>query len=213
MYLENKSNLEIELSQTSAQAHQGRSSLRSPEAVAGNFGELRLLQGISDQRESQKLQRAAVLPSGQCVIHTENQFVPICQEDGYVLSLLRKYLSNLLIWRQEWLNLVDLCLKGWSQTKHTDNPPHRGKAVPYIQVDQSGSVSSDCGFKIYQATPSLLHEYFMRCQSDWSQNLNGSDSLIVSLWYRIVQLYFLHCHWYKLLLEIWKGHYWCKTQH
>lgn len=76
MYLENKSNLEIEMSQTSAQGHQGRGSLRSPEGVAGNFGELRLLEGISERRETQKLQQSA----GQCVIHTEG-FVPIRQED------------------------------------------------------------------------------------------------------------------------------------
>ncbi|XP_029939202.1 P protein [Salarias fasciatus] len=82
MYLENKSNLEMEMSQTSAQGHQGRSSLRSPEAVAGNFGELRLLQGISERRDTQKLQQSAVLPSGQCVIHTEG-FVPVRQEDGF----------------------------------------------------------------------------------------------------------------------------------
>ncbi|XP_039985034.1 P protein [Xiphias gladius] len=87
MYLENKSNLEIEMSQTSAQGHQGRSSLRSPEAVAGNFGELRLLQGISERRETQKLQQSAVLPSGQCVIHTEG-FVPVRKEDGHNFSVV-----------------------------------------------------------------------------------------------------------------------------
>lgn len=83
MYLENQSNLEIEMSQTPAQSHQARNSLRSPEAVAGNFGELRLLQDISQSRETQKLQQAAVLPAGQCVIHAEG-FVPVRQEDGYV---------------------------------------------------------------------------------------------------------------------------------
>eukprot|EP00064_Thunnus_orientalis_P012194 superscaffoldBa00001841_g12228 len=87
MYLENKSNLEIEMSQASAQGHQGRNSLRSPEAVAGNFGELRLLQGISERRETQKLQQSAVLPSGQCVIHTEG-FVPVRQEDGITYMTL-----------------------------------------------------------------------------------------------------------------------------
>ncbi|XP_026201875.1 P protein isoform X2 [Anabas testudineus] len=87
MYLENKSNLEIEMSQTSAQGHQARSSLRSPEAVAGNFGELRLLQGISERRDTQKLQQAAVLPSGQCIIHTEG-FVPVRQEDGHNFSVV-----------------------------------------------------------------------------------------------------------------------------
>ncbi|KAI3369046.1 hypothetical protein L3Q82_026013, partial [Scortum barcoo] len=87
MYLENKSNLEMEMSQTSAQGHQGRSSLRAPEAVAGNFGELRLLQGISERRDTQKLQQSAVLPSGQCVIHTEG-FVPVRQEDGHSFSVV-----------------------------------------------------------------------------------------------------------------------------
>lgn len=66
MYLENKS--EMEMSQAAAQGHQ---------AVAGNFGELRLLQGISESRDTQKLQQSA----GQCVIHTEG-FVPVRQEDG-----------------------------------------------------------------------------------------------------------------------------------
>ncbi|XP_044056235.1 P protein [Siniperca chuatsi] len=87
MYLENKSNLEIEMSQTSAQGHQGRSSLRSPEAVAGNFGELRLLQGISERRDTEKLQQSAVLSSGQGVIHTEG-FVPVRQEDGHNFSVV-----------------------------------------------------------------------------------------------------------------------------
>lgn len=82
MYLENKSNLEIEMSQTSAQSHQARNSLRLPEAVAGNFGELRLLQGISENRDTQKLQPSAVLPAAQCVIHTDG-YVPVRQEDGY----------------------------------------------------------------------------------------------------------------------------------
>ncbi|CAK6956211.1 P protein isoform X2 [Scomber scombrus] len=87
MYLENKGNLEIEMSQASAQGHQGRNSLRSPEAVAGNFGELRLLQGISERRETQKLQQSAVLPSGQCVIHAEG-YVPVRQEDGSSFSMV-----------------------------------------------------------------------------------------------------------------------------
>uniref|UniRef100_A0A673CV55 Oculocutaneous albinism II n=1 Tax=Sphaeramia orbicularis TaxID=375764 RepID=A0A673CV55_9TELE len=87
MYLENKSNLEIEMSQTSAPGHQGRSSLRTPESVAGNFGELRLLQGISERRDTQKLQQSAVLPSGQCVIQTEG-FVPVRQEDGHNFSVV-----------------------------------------------------------------------------------------------------------------------------
>uniref|UniRef100_A0A8D3BE34 OCA2 melanosomal transmembrane protein n=1 Tax=Scophthalmus maximus TaxID=52904 RepID=A0A8D3BE34_SCOMX len=87
MYLENKSNLEMEMSQAAAQGHQGRGSLRSPEAVAGNFGELRLLQDISERIETQKLQQSAALPSGQCVIHTEG-FVPVRQEDGHNFSVV-----------------------------------------------------------------------------------------------------------------------------
>ncbi|XP_070817027.1 P protein [Chaetodon trifascialis] len=87
MYLENKSNLDIEMSQTSAQGHSSRNSLRTPEAVAGNFGGLRLLQGISERRDTQKLQQSAVLPSGQCVIHTEG-FVPVRQEDGHSFSVV-----------------------------------------------------------------------------------------------------------------------------
>uniref|UniRef100_A0A3B3ZI98 Citrate transporter-like domain-containing protein n=1 Tax=Periophthalmus magnuspinnatus TaxID=409849 RepID=A0A3B3ZI98_9GOBI len=78
MYLENKSNLEIEMSQASAQG-QGR-SLRGPEGE--NFGELRLLQGMSDRRDTQKLQQ-----SGQCVIHAEG-FVPVRQEDGHNFSIV-----------------------------------------------------------------------------------------------------------------------------
>uniref|UniRef100_A0A3P9JFG8 Oculocutaneous albinism II n=2 Tax=Oryzias latipes TaxID=8090 RepID=A0A3P9JFG8_ORYLA len=85
MYLENKSNLEMEMTQTSASGHQCRSSLRPPEAVAGNFGELRLLQGISENGDTQKLQQSSVLPSGQCVIHTEG-FVPVRKEDRHSFS-------------------------------------------------------------------------------------------------------------------------------
>lgn len=72
------------MTQASAQG-QGR-SLRGPEG--GNFGELRLLQGMSEcRRETQKLQQSAVLPAGQCVIHTEG-FVPVRQEDGHGFSIV-----------------------------------------------------------------------------------------------------------------------------
>ncbi|XP_069378579.1 P protein [Paralichthys olivaceus] len=101
MYLENKSNLEIEMSQTSAQGHQGMSSLRSPQAVAANFGELRLLQDISERIETQKLQQSAVLPSGQCVIHTEG-FVPVRQEDGHNFSVV-----NILRGKSNSANLTE----------------------------------------------------------------------------------------------------------
>ncbi|XP_062251810.1 P protein [Platichthys flesus] len=101
MYLENKNNLEIEMSQTTAQGHQGMSSLRSPQAVAANFGELRLLQDISERMDTQKLQQSAVLPSGQCVIHTEG-FVPVRQEDGHNLSAV-----NILRGKTKSANLTE----------------------------------------------------------------------------------------------------------
>uniref|UniRef100_A0A8C6TC64 Oculocutaneous albinism II n=1 Tax=Neogobius melanostomus TaxID=47308 RepID=A0A8C6TC64_9GOBI len=83
MYLENKNNLEMEMTQASAQG-QGR-SLRGPEGA--NFGELRLLQGMSEHRDTQKLQQSVKLPAGQCVIHTEG-FVPVRQEDGHGFSVV-----------------------------------------------------------------------------------------------------------------------------
>lgn len=107
MYLENKSNLEIEMSQTSPQDHQGRSSLRSPEAVAGNFGELRLLQGISERRDTQKLQQSAVLPSGQCIKHSEG-FVPVRQEDGYDYWKCYYFLLLLTSQNNKWAHLFIL---------------------------------------------------------------------------------------------------------
>ncbi|XP_046893283.1 P protein [Hypomesus transpacificus] len=84
MYLENKSTLEM--SQPSSQAHQGRAALRSAEAVAGNFGELRLLQGMSGRREAQKLQQQAAAgpPTRHCIIHTEG----FHQDDGHNISMV-----------------------------------------------------------------------------------------------------------------------------
>uniref|UniRef100_A0AAQ4NRF5 OCA2 melanosomal transmembrane protein n=1 Tax=Gasterosteus aculeatus aculeatus TaxID=481459 RepID=A0AAQ4NRF5_GASAC len=68
MYLENQT--EMEMSPASAQGHQGRS-----------FGDLRLLQGISERRDAQK-------PAG-CVIHAEG-FVPVRPDDGFsVVNILR----------------------------------------------------------------------------------------------------------------------------
>ncbi|XP_061681550.1 P protein isoform X2 [Syngnathoides biaculeatus] len=78
MYLENKSNLDLEMSQAPVPVRQG----------AGNFGELRLLEGISERRETQKLQRqSAGLPAGQCVIHADG-FVPAHQEDGHNFNVV-----------------------------------------------------------------------------------------------------------------------------
>jgi len=70
MYLENKSNIEVEMSQTGGQAHSSRVGSRKSDTVAGNFDELRLLEGFSGKRETQKLQQAAAMPSGHCMIYT-----------------------------------------------------------------------------------------------------------------------------------------------
>ncbi|KAI5615994.1 P protein isoform X3, partial [Silurus asotus] len=67
MYLENKNNLEMEVSQTGAQGHQ------KSEAVAENFDELRLLEGFSKRTETQKLLQAAAVPPGHHIIYTEHQ--------------------------------------------------------------------------------------------------------------------------------------------
>uniref|UniRef100_A0A8C2WJ68 OCA2 melanosomal transmembrane protein n=1 Tax=Cyclopterus lumpus TaxID=8103 RepID=A0A8C2WJ68_CYCLU len=66
MFLENKNNLEMEMAQASAQGLQGRGSLRSPEVVAGDFGELRLLEGISERRDAHKLQSKVTSCSFEC---------------------------------------------------------------------------------------------------------------------------------------------------
>ncbi|XP_031430379.1 P protein [Clupea harengus] len=69
MYLENKPNLETEMSQVGAQGQQGRVGHRKSEAMVENFDELRLLEGFSDRRETQKLLQAAAMPSGHCAIY------------------------------------------------------------------------------------------------------------------------------------------------
>ncbi|XP_052323867.1 P protein isoform X2 [Oncorhynchus keta] len=79
MYLENKSDLDLK-SPAAAPGLQGRSSLRTAEAVAGgygevagNFGGLRLLEGFSGRIESQKLQQASARSPGSCVMHAEDR--------------------------------------------------------------------------------------------------------------------------------------------
>ncbi|XP_053491887.1 P protein isoform X1 [Ictalurus furcatus] len=67
MYLENKSNLEMEMAQTGAQGHQ------KSEAVAGNFDELCLLEGFSKRIKTQKLLQAAAVPPGHHIIYTDHQ--------------------------------------------------------------------------------------------------------------------------------------------
>ncbi|KAJ3599427.1 hypothetical protein NHX12_033390 [Muraenolepis orangiensis] len=76
MYLENKGSLELELSPgASGQGPRG-------DVAGGNFGELRLLEGFSERRQTQKLQLNAT-PPGTCVLHADG-YVPVRSGDGYV---------------------------------------------------------------------------------------------------------------------------------
>ncbi|XP_066562187.1 P protein [Amia ocellicauda] len=81
MYLENKNKLEMELTQKVAQTHQALNGHRTPEAVAGNFGELRLLQGFSEMRETQKLHQSEAIAPSQCVVY-EDDFSPVEEESN-----------------------------------------------------------------------------------------------------------------------------------
>lgn len=57
----------MEIPQTGAQGHQKSG------AVAGNFDELRLLEGFSKRTETQKLLQAAAVPPGHHIIYTDHQ--------------------------------------------------------------------------------------------------------------------------------------------
>ncbi|RXN08008.1 hypothetical protein ROHU_011694 [Labeo rohita] len=83
MYLENKSNIEVEMSQTGGQGHSSRVGRRKSDTVAGNFDELRLLEGFSGKRETQKLLQAAAVPSGHCIIYTD-----VHQDDRHSFSMV-----------------------------------------------------------------------------------------------------------------------------
>ncbi|XP_073708657.1 P protein [Garra rufa] len=83
MYLENKSNIEVEMSQTGGQGHSSRVGRRKSDTVAGNFDELRLLEGFSGKRETQKLLQAAAMPSGHCIIYTD-----VHQDDRHSFSMV-----------------------------------------------------------------------------------------------------------------------------
>ncbi|XP_059416114.1 P protein-like [Carassius carassius] len=83
MYLENKSNIEVEISPTGGQGHSSRVGRRNSDNVAGNFDELRLLEGFSGKRETQKLQQAAAMPSGHCIIYTD-----VHQDDRHSFSVV-----------------------------------------------------------------------------------------------------------------------------
>ncbi|KAK1796652.1 hypothetical protein P4O66_009675 [Electrophorus voltai] len=83
MYLENKGTLEMEMSQAGAQSHQSKLAHRKSEAMAGNFDELRLLEGFSERRETQKLLQAAAMPPGHHVICTD-----ACPDDSQSFSVV-----------------------------------------------------------------------------------------------------------------------------
>ncbi|XP_051568705.1 P protein [Myxocyprinus asiaticus] len=83
MYLENKSNIEVEMSQTGGQGHPSRAGRRKSEFVDGNFDELRLLEGFTGKRETQKLLQAAAMPPGHCIIYTDTS-----QEDRHSFSMV-----------------------------------------------------------------------------------------------------------------------------
>ncbi|CAL8309558.1 unnamed protein product [Lota lota] len=82
VYLENNSNLELEMTPGAAQGHGARGDV-----AGGNFGELRLLEGFSKRRESQKLQQNAPAEPGPCVIHADG-FGPVRPEDGHSFSVV-----------------------------------------------------------------------------------------------------------------------------
>ncbi|XP_026121461.1 P protein-like isoform X1 [Carassius auratus] len=83
MYLENKSNIEVEMSQTGGQGHSSRVGCRKSDTVAGNFDELRLLEGFSGKIETQKSLQAAAMPSGNCIIYTD-----VHQDDRHSFSMV-----------------------------------------------------------------------------------------------------------------------------
>ncbi|XP_035264573.1 P protein [Anguilla rostrata] len=89
MYLENKTKREVEMSQTVAQSHQGRSGRGTSDAVAGNFDEPRLLKSFSEMMETQKLQQAvAAGPPGHCVIYAKD-FGPVREEERHNFNVIK----------------------------------------------------------------------------------------------------------------------------
>uniref|UniRef100_A0A673GIY0 P protein-like n=1 Tax=Sinocyclocheilus rhinocerous TaxID=307959 RepID=A0A673GIY0_9TELE len=124
MYLENKSNIEVEMSQTGGQGHSSRVGRRQSDTVAGNFDELRLLEGFSGKRETQKLQQAAAMPSGHCIIYTD-----VHQDDRHSFSMV-----NLL--------------KGKSnQANHTERSPllkfPQNDSITYMTLHESSLGSGE----------------------------------------------------------------------
>ncbi|KAL1272678.1 hypothetical protein QQF64_028540, partial [Cirrhinus molitorella] len=71
------------MSQTGGQGHSSRVGRRKSDTVAGNFDELRLLEGFSGKRETQKLLQAAAVPSGHCIIYTD-----VHQDDRHSFSMV-----------------------------------------------------------------------------------------------------------------------------
>ncbi|KAM9761841.1 P protein isoform 1-T2 [Menidia menidia] len=171
MYLENKTNLEIEMSQTAAQGHQGRSSLRSPEAVAGNFGELRLLQGISERGDTQKLQQ-----SGQCVIHTEG-LVPVRQEDRHSFSAV-----NFLRGKTNSANLTERSpLLRFSQDDSiTYMTVHEPSFVGVDEPWDNGSLDIERRYRFGSEVTNLSHSNSSE-KNDTLENLSNSFRLTSSV--------------------------------
>ncbi|TRY54633.1 hypothetical protein DNTS_001614 [Danionella cerebrum] len=83
MYLENKSNVEVEMAQAGCQAQSSRAGRRKSDTAPGNFDELRLLEGFSGKKESQKLLSAPAMPPGHCIIFTD-----VHQEDRHSFSMV-----------------------------------------------------------------------------------------------------------------------------
>ncbi|CAL8393888.1 unnamed protein product [Boreogadus saida] len=83
VYLENTSNMELEMTPGAGQGH----GARGGDAAGGDFGELRLLEGFSERRDSQKLQGNAAPEPGSCAIHVDG-FGTARQEDGHSFSVV-----------------------------------------------------------------------------------------------------------------------------
>ncbi|XP_072555481.1 P protein [Paramormyrops kingsleyae] len=81
MYLENKNNREREMSETGAPEHPVRAGRGKPDAVLGNLGEFRLLEGFSGMRETQKVQQSGASTTAHCVIYTDS-YDPTHEEDS-----------------------------------------------------------------------------------------------------------------------------------
>lgn len=84
MYLENNKKLEMELTQKAAQTPPSLNGHRKVESVASNYGQLGLLEGLSEerepQRESQQLYQNGAAGQSHCIVY-EADFSPVCEEE------------------------------------------------------------------------------------------------------------------------------------